>query len=206
MKIRDLTPPVEPITLAECRAHLNLTPDVDSNGEVHEDDEQILAFLSAAREYAEKWTGYIIAKRQVEVGFDSFGDEDYLELISPVSELLAVDYIVSGQTLSTEDSDEQIGFTLDSMSVPARLVLTSGSWPTTDEVPNAVRVRMEAGYTGDASSEGDTTIPRSLRAAILLLMAHLYENREASVEKALAEVPFGVECLLRLYRYKLGMA
>jgi uncharacterized phiE125 gp8 family phage protein len=208
VKIRDLTDPVEPITLQECREHLNLVGDVGSSGESHPDDDQISAFLSAAREYTEKWTGYIIARRQVEVAFDDFGDEDWLDLISPVVELIAVDYIVSGQTLSTEDSDEQIGVTLDDMAVPARLVLTSGSWPATDEVPNAIRVRLEAGFKGpDAVSTDDAQLlPKSLRAAILLLMAHLYENREASIEKALSEIPFGVECLLRLYRFKLGMA
>lgn len=48
--------------------------------------------------------------------------------------------------------------------------------------------------------------PRSLRAAILLVLGHLYENREDSVEKALASIPNGADALMRPLRVRLGMA
>jgi uncharacterized phiE125 gp8 family phage protein len=43
-------------------------------------------------------------------------------------------------------------------------------------------------------------VPASLKSAIKLLVAHYYENREASAEKALTEIPLGVERLVWLHR------
>ncbi len=43
-------------------------------------------------------------------------------------------------------------------------------------------------------------VPEGIRAAILLLVGHLYENREASIDKALSEIPFGVKALLDMNR------
>lgn len=43
-------------------------------------------------------------------------------------------------------------------------------------------------------------VPEDIRAAILLLIGHLYENREAGAERALSEIPFGVKALLDLNR------
>jgi uncharacterized phiE125 gp8 family phage protein len=212
-RLKDLTEPVEPITLAECRAHLNLVPDVDSDDvETHPDDELVLALLGAAREHAESFTGCTIARRQVEQAFDTFPEDgEPLELAAyPAIELVDLVYTHQGETSSSSSSDADLNLTLDDYAFPARLVLNGSgrTWPALEAIPNAVRVRLEVGYLGPEASSDDAgeTLPKQLRAAILLLLGHLYENREATVEKSLAEIPFGVETLLRSYRYRLGMA
>ena len=204
---RDITDPEEPISLAEAREHLNLTPDVDSDDvESHPDDAQISAFLTAAREYAEFFTGCTIANREVQFSFDAFPEDGgELELLAyPVNALVGITH---SQGSSSSDADQPAAM-LDTESMPARLVLPSGSsWPAADDIPNAVTVTLDVGYlpAGDSTS-GARPLPKALRAAILLLMAHLYENREASVEKTLQEIPFGVEVLLRMQRYRTGIA
>jgi uncharacterized phiE125 gp8 family phage protein len=119
-------------------------------------------------------------------------------------------YTHQGETSSSSSSDADLNLTLDDYAFPARLVLNGSgrTWPALEAIPNAVRVRLEVGYLGPEASSDDAgeTLPKQLRAAILLLLGHLYENREATVEKSLAEIPFGVETLLRSYRYRLGMA
>jgi uncharacterized phiE125 gp8 family phage protein len=74
----------------------------------------------------------------------------------------------------------------------ARVVPAIGqSWPATANLPNAVRVRFDAGYGTDVN------LPAELRQALLLLVGHFYENREAVLVDAEATpVPFAVDALL----------
>ncbi len=70
-----------------------------------------------------------------------------------------------------------------------------------------MKVRYRSGYQSEEDPDSDAPpLPRSLRAAILLVLGHLYENREDSVEKALASIPNGAEALMRPLRVRLGMA
>ena len=206
----DVSDPVEPVSLAEARAHLNLAPDVDSDDvESHPDDAQISAFITAAREWVEFATGCTIAERLIECSFDSFPDDDEpLELMAyPVNEVSSVVYTTSSGDVSSTDEAEP--WTLDDASMPARLVLNDGqSWPTTAAVPNAVRVTLNVGFrAADAEqSTGVRVIPKTLRGAILLLAAHYYEHREDATEKALQEIPNGVQVLMRTWRYRTGIA
>lgn len=45
-----------------------------------------------------------------------------------------------------------------------------------------------------------TPIPDPLRAAVLMLAAHLYENREATAIETFGTVPFGFDELIAPYR------
>lgn len=209
----DLTTPDEPITLEECRRQCSLVPDVDSDdNESHPDDALLLALLAAAREHCERWTGCLIARREVELSFDGFPARgEPLELgVYPVNALLEVVYTdATGSSSSSSSSDAAaVEFTLDDRALPAALHVTGGSWPATASTPNAVRVRVDAGWRQAAASSDDATppLPAALRHAVLLILSHLYENREASAEKALTEIPLGVESFLRHHRFKLGMA
>lgn len=67
------------------------------------------------------------------------------------------------------------------------------SWPSTTLRPaNAVCVTFVAGYGDDS-----TDVPQKFRSAMLLLIGHLYENREAVVTGVVpTKVPIGVEALL----------
>lgn len=68
------------------------------------------------------------------------------------------------------------------------------AWPAARFEPEAVRIRFQAGY-GDEAED----VPENIRHAILLLVGHLYENREAEVvglRAAAIELPTGVNALL----------
>ena len=85
---------------------------------------------------------------------------------------------------------------VDSDREPGRIVLRSGkTWPTVGRVAGGVEVVYVAGY-GAA-----TGVPQTIRQGILLLTAHLYENREAvSAEPGAAELPLCVAALWQPYR------
>lgn len=68
------------------------------------------------------------------------------------------------------------------------------AWPADlADRPDALRIDFTAGYP-----MGE--LPEGLRAAILMLTAHLYERREVAIETALTEVPLGFQALINLYR------
>ena len=83
---------------------------------------------------------------------------------------------------------------VDTKSEPGRISLAYGEvWPSTTLRPaNGVCIVFTAGYGSAASS-----VPQNIKAAILLLLGHLYENREAViVGQTAVAMPMGVEALL----------
>lgn len=58
-------------------------------------------------------------------------------------------------------------------------------------LPDSVIVTFTAGYD---------VVPADLRHAVLMLVGHLYENREATASTKLERVPFAVESILSRYR------
>jgi uncharacterized phiE125 gp8 family phage protein len=199
----DLTPATAaPISLEEAKAHLRVMED--------DEDDLIEALLFAAIEHAEHFTGLTITPRQREVAFDAFPTEttDGLELGTwPVHDA-QITFTVNGvEDIVSSSSETVLEVELDTYSRPA--VITATSWPSADARASAVRVSFSAGFQS-ATDSTDTPdylpLPAGVRAAVLLMLGHLYANREASVDRALSEVPFGIDALLRPHRMLLGMA
>lgn len=186
----------EPITLAECYVHLRVDP-VDSDG--HPEDELIMALARAAREYCESFTGLSLSLKTYEVRFGEFPDP--LELPHPPFIAL-----VNGVTISDEVSDNAIDdatYTLDDYTGQFATLAPVTTWPTLAD-GNTVRIRYTAGYGDESEAAG--ALPASIKAAMMLVLGHLYANREASTSQALTTIPLGVESLLRPYRVRLGFA
>ena len=82
---------------------------------------------------------------------------------------------------------------IDIYSEPARLSETYGySWPSTYDRLNAIEITFLAGYGATAA-----TVPETIKQAILLLLAHYYENREATTDgRAITSVPMAYESLI----------
>jgi uncharacterized phiE125 gp8 family phage protein len=186
----------EPLTIAECRLHLRIDPDVNSDDEeTHPDDALILALLSAAREHCENFTGLSLAPKTLEIAMDEFPEDTIVELPGgPVVSVTSV--TVDGEVVAAEN------YELDTYTRPDRLLPVT-EWAASTATTNAIKIRYVAGY-GEGTDE--TTIPYALRAAILLVLGHLYEHREDATEKALASIPLGAQALMRPLRVKRGMA
>lgn len=212
---RVITPaPEEALTLDECRLHLNVAPyEVDSDGVgTHPDDTLIMALQAAARQHCEAFLGLSLTMRVLEAALDRFpttaaDGSTAIELpMGPVVDVMSVTVGTGGSDSSGgSDSTELTAadFELDDFRSPMRLLPTA-TWPAVTASPNAVRIRYVAGYGTD--SDGGYPLPAVFRAALLLVLGHLYANRETSVEKALSEIPLGAEALMRPHRVLLGMA
>lgn len=72
------------------------------------------------------------------------------------------------------------------------------NWPSAQNSPESVSIQWDAGY-GDTADK----VPAPLRHAILLIVGHLYENRQSVVVDAsriAIQLPQGVEALISAYR------
>lgn len=213
--VEPVAPEDEPLTIEECRAHLEAQPYGDSDSDVDAiDDAMILGWAAAAREHCENFLGLSLAPQILEAALDTFPSTRVdgttaIELPrGPVREIISV---VGGELTSDgsagSDSDGSFvlmpaDYILDDFSAPPRLLPAVG-WPAASGV-NSVRIRYWAGYGQD--SDGGIKVPWAVRAAMLLILGHLFANREDSTEKALTSIPNGADALMRPLRVRLGMA
>jgi len=220
-----ITPPTaEPITLEE--AHLHLRLDVYDSPPAHPDDPLILGQITAAREWIEKFTGRCMTARVLEMGLDAFphrhhGHHRYPDhrlglvytgdvrhprpirlLGGPVNGLDSIHY-TDAAGVDQVMTDAQF----DSYEEPARVLPAAGaSWPPTQIRMAAVKVRYSAGYSLPDDSPNLPPLPKPLKQAMLLVLGHLYENREDSVDVALESIPLGAQALARPYRLDTALA
>ncbi len=116
----------------------------------------------------------------------------------PLASVTSVKYPDSAGTQTTLAASE---YTVDTAVTPGRLFLKYGHyWPVTILQPHsAVVVRFVAGF-GAASA-----VPEDLRQALLLLVGHFYENREAVIPQSgvsinPAVVPLAYDSMILEYR------
>jgi uncharacterized phiE125 gp8 family phage protein len=165
-------------------------------GDVTEDD-LISALITAAREYCEGFTGRALATQTLEAYPQRFPRVNEIELpCPPLQSVTSVKYTDSDgdETTMTADTD----YIVDTDSTVGRIVLPyAGTWPAaTLYTVNPIKIRYVAGYT---------TIPRSIKQAMLLLIGHWYANREAVLigqGTMSKEIEFAVKALLSMYRVR----
>jgi uncharacterized phiE125 gp8 family phage protein len=187
----------EPITLAEARSHLRI--EAFGSPLAHPDDAQITMMITAAREWCEQYTSRALAAQTIEMAMDSFPDEIELPLV-PTNSITSVTY---SDTANATQTLSNTVYLLDDYSKPNKLALTLNSkWPSTSEVTNNIKIRMAVGNS-------PTTLPYPIKAAMLLLIGSLYENRQEDLQSSsratFNSLPLGVYNLLQPYRLALGV-
>lgn len=187
-----VTPPAaEPVSRTEAKTHCRVDSDITA------DDTLIDALIVAARQHVEEFTGRALITQTWDFKLETW--PGYGEIVLPVAPLVSVtsvSYRLEGGSVSTLSSSAYI---VDTDSDPGRLLLAAGeSWPSDALDPGpSVAVRFVAGYGADG-----TAVPQTIRQAMLLLIAHHYENREAVIDtgrRTLLPVPLAVESLLFPY-------
>lgn len=167
----------EPLLLAEVKAHLRV--------DVTDDDALITALIPAAREFAEHYTGRSLVVRTLEMALHFF-PEYHIDLdASPVTSVVSIKYTdMAGNEQTVPDTD----YTLSPYGEARRISLGYlKQWPVTQDVPDAVRIQYVAGFAA---------LPAAARSAMLLLIGHLYQNRQEVSATKLTEVPMGAIALL----------
>lgn len=176
-------PQIEPITIEEAKQHCRVT-----------DDEEALLLVRltvAAREYAEAVTGRCLAVKTIAAVCDSFPTNGRIDLpVSPAIAITAATYKdEAGATTSFATSID-----LDDFAAPSAIALKPGqSWPSASLYPtNPIKIEYTAGETPSDK----------IKAAILLLVGHWFENREEVVTgQESYSVPFAAEAILQQERH-----
>lgn len=179
-------PTTEPLNIERVKTHLRLEEDE------HEEDEYIEDLIKAARKDCEAFQNRAYITQTWELWLDGWPDGDEIKIpLPPLASVSSVKYYDTSDSEATFSSDY---YFVDSKSEPGRVVLKDGqSWPTTTLRPaNGVCVTFVAGY-GAASA-----VPENIKRAILLLIGHLYENRETvqTTGMNVSILPMGAEHLL----------
>lgn len=174
MGVKVITPADPAITTAELRAHCYA---------LAADDAQLEGFLSAAQGYAQHYTGRSIGSQTLELALDEFPDGAIELPLGPVTAISSIKYIDEAGVEQTLDPS---AYTLDDYGIQCwALPAVDTEWPATLATANALKVRYVAGV-----------LPGAVRSALLLVVGHLYANRENTVSTAMQELPMGVKSLL----------
>jgi uncharacterized phiE125 gp8 family phage protein len=168
-----------PVTLDEAKDHLRVVGT--------DEDQYINSLLLAATEWAEKFQNRTFVSRTRILELDEFKTiicPPYPPLVS-VTTIEYVDANGSDQTLSSAY------YRVNTGTEPGRITEAYGySWPTIRAVTGAVTITYIAGY-GKAPA-----VPDDVKAAIKLIVGHLYEHRETVSEVTLTNVPMAAKSLL----------
>ncbi|MDX0597152.1 phage gp6-like head-tail connector protein [Sinorhizobium medicae] len=178
--VRTVAPAGPAVTLAEAKRHLRVFHD--------DDDADITSMIAAAEASIEGANGVGIAllSQTWRLSLDHFP----YQIIVPLGPVTAVTSVTYRDGSDVEQSVPGLRYDLDQQPLriwPAR----DASWPSVACEPGAVKITFECGYQ---------TLPQDLRWALLLLVGHFYENREAVADGGLAELPLGVASILERYR------
>lgn len=187
MALRKVTDAVvEPVTLAEARAHLRPA----SNAE----DPLITQLITVARQACEDKLQRTLIQTTWEDTLDAFPDAIQLRM-PPVIDVLSVQYVDEAGTTQTLAAPS---YQVDARSEPGWIVPAYGyAWPATRDQINAVTVTFRCGYGAAAAA-----VPAPLKQWILLMVGTLYENRESVIAaQGIVAVELGfADRLLDTYR------
>jgi len=190
--IKTVQPTNEPVSLSEAQLHLRL--DTEGSPPSHPDDSLVLALITASRENAEQYTGVTISQASYQVKSEVTNEQISLQTY-PVTSVASVTYEDSDSVVQTVDPAD---YYVDNFQRPSRLVFRRNA-PGFDTT-----VAFTAGYT-DGQSPNDYPTPASVKAAILLMLGNLYQNRESVASTQSYERPQSANYLLNPYRINIGL-
>jgi uncharacterized phiE125 gp8 family phage protein len=189
--VRATPPAVEPVTLAEAKAHLRV--------DIATDDALISSIVKSAREWCEEYLDRSLVHTQWTMRMDSFPHEFVLPrppmATSGTVTATTITYTLETQAVETLDTAT---YRVDRHDTPGRIrVVYAGTWPAHLFDENSVTVTWWGGYGADG-----TSVPAAIRSAMLMIISSLYEHRTAVATGTISkEIEFGVKSMLDAHRW-----
>lgn len=185
-----VTPPTEfPLSLSEALLHLRLD-------EAYAGASLVQTYLEAAQGWVEEAISRRFGPQTWRLSLDRWPSGRTITL--PFPPLIQVQSVRYYDTAGVDQLLAASLYTVDVAGFAGRVVLIDGAlWPNLQRRPAAVRVEFQCGYSAGR-------VPGALKSAMLLLLGHLYENREQSISGTIInDIPMGVEALIGPYRAAL---
>ena len=207
-------PTVEPVSLAEAKLHLRLTPDQE------DDDAYIVGLIATGRALCERRLGVALAPKQLRAVYDNEEPPIDWRLAASFMPTLTIQstqyraalgitepYVVLPQAPLLYDDAHPLAVAVDDLSVAPVVhttVATDQYYVDADSQPGVVRFRNmpyvaargTLTVTYWAGPRPGQRIAPQLRSAILLMVGHLYLHREAVSADRMEELPLAVDALL----------
>lgn len=177
-------PATEPITLAQAKAQCRV--DISDDDDLFND-----LIIPSARQYIEEATRRAFITQTWRLSLECWPDRNYIQLPKPP--LVSVTSVTYTDNAGSATVLSSALYGVDTDSEPGRVVLNYGEvWPSaTLRTMNPIQIIYVAGY-GAASA-----VPARFKQAILLLVGHWYENREAIVLGTISkEIELAVNSLI----------
>lgn len=187
-------PAVEPVTLAEAKRHCRV--------DMADDDGLIADLIAAATRHCEQVTHRRFISQVWEDRLDAVPAYVWTAPVAPVLSIGSVTYVDrDGATQTWSSALYRTDIPAGDSAGPARLTPLYGElWPQARSITNTFAVRFTVGYGTTAAS-----VPADIKAAIKLMVGHLYANREAvNVGNIVTPMPMAVDALLWPYKFFAG--
>lgn len=180
-------PALEPVSLADAKAHLRL--------DTSDDDALLQSLITTSRLHIEAALGLALITQSWSWSLDTWPSAKRIALpLRPVQAVTQV-RVWTGDGVSETLSPD--AFILDGQGNPARLIpVGSGSLKEPGQAANGIEIAFSAGF-GSVPAD----VPATIRHALLLLIAHWYEHREpVEIGTSVNAVPVMVSELLQAHR------
>jgi uncharacterized phiE125 gp8 family phage protein len=183
--VRTVAPETTPVSLSDLKAHCRVDGD--------DSDLVLTGYLAGAVDHLDGWTGILgrcLVTQSWRQDYDQFMPIMRLPL-GPVASVTSVTWRNSAGQLATVASDD---YALQADDLGAYVRFKNGFIAPGDlYLTRAVSVTFVAGTPAEQ-------VPAAIKVAIMLLVSHWNENREAVAERVMSEMPVGASALLAPYR------
>lgn len=182
-------PAVEPVSLAEAKAHLR----VDSTAE----DALVSSLIVTSRLHIEAALALALVTQSWTWTIDAWQHGRSIAL--PMRPVASIDGVSIAGRDGTRIDLAPSDYVLDGSAAPARLTSLAERFPRPGTPALGIEIRFTAGFGGSA-----TDVPQPICHALLMLVAHWFENREpvltSGTRATATPIPDTVSELLAPYR------
>lgn len=171
------------------------------DADLHDEDEDLAAWISTARELSEDFTGRVWIDSTWEMLICDWPCGGLLIPKGPLIAINSIEYLDADNVYQLADSADY-RFAQDE---PPRIF-----WEPSTPIyrgatarHDSIRLELRLGYPGAGSPNDAAGVPNLAKQAIRMMVAHWYENREAvatETRQQPSEMPYGFERLLQPLR------
>jgi uncharacterized phiE125 gp8 family phage protein len=184
--VRVTAPATAPISLAEAKAQMR----VDGS----DDDTIIQRLIDAAVAFVD--VQGVLGRAMITQTWAEWiapNPSTVLLSIGPVQSVSSIKYYdIDGVLQTATLADFNVFGTPNRITITPK---TSKAWPITQTRDDAIKIEYVVGYGSTSAS-----VPQTVRHALLMLVAHWYENRETTQEKQMQDLPYGFMEMMNIER------
>jgi uncharacterized phiE125 gp8 family phage protein len=184
--VRVTAPAALPISVAEAKAQMRV--------EGNDDDTIIERLVNAAVAFVD--VQGVLGRAMITQTWGEWlapNPSTVLLSLGPVQSVSAIKYYdIDGALQTATLADFNVFGTPNRITITPK---TSKAWPITQTRDDAIKIEYVVGYGSTSAS-----VPQTVRHALLMLVAHWYENRETTQEKQMQDLPYGFMEMMNIER------